>query len=145
MKIQIKISTLPDCGDLFPVKAHADDAAFDLRSRIDAVVPIGRSFLVPAGFCIELPLNYEAQIRPRSGLALKHNISLTNSPGTIDAGYRGEVGVIIFNHGPEEFVVKRGDRIAQMVISELPQVELVTADELSGSDRGQGGFGSTGK
>ncbi|MBE6370207.1 MAG: dUTP diphosphatase [Lentisphaerae bacterium] len=143
--MQIKISTLPDCGDLFPVKAHADDAAFDLHSRIDAVVPIGRSFLVPAGFCIELPLNYEAQIRPRSGLALKHNISLTNSPGTIDAGYRGEVGVIIFNHGPEEFVVKRGDRIAQMVISELPQVELVTADELSVSDRGQGGFGSTGK
>jgi dUTP pyrophosphatase len=145
MNIQIKISMLEGCGDLVPGKAHADDAAFDLRSRIDAVAPVGKSFLVPAGFSIELPVNYEAQIRPRSGLALKHNISLTNSPGTIDAGYRGEVGVIIFNHGPEEFVIKRGDRIAQMVITELPQVELVLAGELSGSSRGQGGFGSTGK
>ena len=93
---------------------------------------------------MELPVNYEAQVRPRSGLALKHNITLTNSPGTIDAGYRGEVGVIMFNHGPEEFPVKRGDRIAQMVIAELPEVELLEAEELTSTDRGQGGFGSTG-
>ena len=94
---------------------------------------------------MELPVNYEAQVRPRSGLALKHNITLTNSPGTIDAGYRGEVGVIMFNHGPAEFEVKRGDRIAQMVITELPEVELDLAENLSGSDRGAGGFGSTGR
>ena len=94
---------------------------------------------------MELPVNYEAQIRPRSGLALKHNLTLTNSPGTIDAGYRGEVGVIMFNHGPEEFAVKRGDRIAQMVIAELPQTELILSDELNATDRGTGGFGSTGK
>ena len=94
---------------------------------------------------MELPVNYEAQIRPRSGLALKHNITLTNSPGTIDAGYRGEVGVIMFNHGPAEFEVKRGDRIAQMVITELPEVELDLVESLSESDRGAGGFGSTGK
>lgn len=132
------------CDDLLPVKAHADDAAFDLRSRIDITLPVGNSTLVPTGVFIELPVNYEAQVRPRSGLALKHNLTLTNSPGTVDAGYRGEVGVIMFNHGPEEFVIKRGDRIAQMVIAELPQVELDLCDALSSSTRGEGGFGSTG-
>lgn len=145
MKIKVKISMLENCGDLIPAKAHADDAAFDLRSRADMIIPVNRSTLVPTGVFMELPVNYEAQVRPRSGLALKHNITLTNSPGTIDAGYRGEVGVIMFNHGPAEFEVKRGDRIAQMVITELPQVELELAESLSESDRGAGGFGSTGK
>ena len=145
MKIKVKISMLEGCGDLIPAKAHADDAAFDLRSRADMIIPVNQSTLVPTGVFMELPVNYEAQVRPRSGLALKHNITLTNSPGTIDAGYRGEVGVIMFNHGPEEFAVKRGDRIAQMVITELPQVELELAESLSESDRGAGGFGSTGK
>ena len=84
-------------------------------------------------------------MRPRSGLALKHNLMLTNSPGTIDAGYRGEVGVIMFNAGSEPFPVKRGDRIAQMVIAKLPEVELTFADELSETGRGAGGFGSTGR
>ena len=142
---EIKICTLDNCADLFPAKAHCDDAAYDLRSRIDTVLAPGRSSLVPAGFKMELPAGCEAQVRPRSGLALKHNITLTNSPGTIDAGYRGEVGVIMFNHGPEEFAVKRGDRIAQMVIAELPAVELETVAVLSSSDRGEGGFGSTGR
>ena len=118
--------------------------AFDLRSRVDMVLPVRKSTLVPAGFSIELPPDYEAQIRPRSGLALKKNITLTNSPGTIDAGYRGEIGVIMFNHGPEEFVIQRGDRIAQMVITRLPEVELTVCDALSESNRGSGGFGSTG-
>ena len=144
-KITIKIKMMPGCGDLVPSKAHEDDAAYDLRSRVDTVLPVGKSTLVPAGFFLELPVDYEAQIRPRSGLALKHNISLTNSPGTIDAGYRGEVGIIVFNHGPEAFPVRRGDRIAQMVIAELPRVTLVETDELAASDRGDGGFGSTGK
>ena len=144
MKIQVKISMQENCSDLIPAKAHADDAAFDLKSRVDITVPVGRSTLIPTGVFIELPVNYEAQIRPRSGLALKRNITLTNSPGTIDAGYRGEIGVIMFNHGPDEYAVQRGDRIAQMVITELPQVELVIAENLSDSNRGEGGFGSTG-
>ena len=144
-KISVKIQLLPGCADLLPAKAHEDDAAYDLRSRADLTVPVGRSTLVPAGFRIELPVGFEAQVRPRSGLALKHNITLTNSPGTIDAGYRGEVGVILFNHGPEEFPVRRGDRIAQMVIAELPRVELQCAEALSDSGRGEGGFGSSGR
>ena len=90
-------------------------------------------------------MGYEAQIRPRSGLALKHSLMLTNSPGTIDAGYRGEVGVIMYNAGEKDFEIKRGDRIAQMVIAKLPEVKLVEALELSESGRGTGGFGSTGK
>lgn len=143
--IQIKIQMLENCGDLFPAKAHADDAAFDLRSRENMVLPVGKSTLVPTGVFMELPVGYEAQVRPRSGLALKNNLTLTNSPGTIDAGYRGEVGVIMFNHGPEEFAISRGDRIAQMVICKLPDVELCPAEELSSSNRGEGGFGSTGK
>ena len=145
MKIKVKISMMDSCEELLPTKAHADDAAFDLRSRVDMTVPVNKSTLVPTGVFIELPINYEAQVRPRSGLALKHNITLTNSPGTIDAGYRGEVGVIMFNHGPEEFTIKRGDRIAQMVIAELPVVELEVVKALSDSDRGEGGFGSTGR
>ena len=144
MKIQVKITMMEGCSDLVPAKAHSDDAAFDLQSRSDMTVPVGKSTLVPTGVFIELPVNYEAQIRPRSGLALKKNITLTNSPGTIDAGYRGEIGVIMFNHGPEEFVIKRGDRIAQMVITRLPEVELTVCDALSESTRGSGGFGSTG-
>ncbi len=143
--IQVKIKLSPGCEDLLPVKAHPDDAAYDLRSRSDLELAPGKSTLVPTGVFLELPVGYEAQVRPRSGLALKHNLSLTNSPGTIDAGYRGEVGVIMFNPNPEPFAVRRGDRIAQMVISALPTVELALAEELSGTTRGAGGFGSTGK
>lgn len=143
--ITVKFSMKPGCEDLMPKKAHHDDAAFDLRSRVDIDLIPGRSLLVPTGFFIELPVGFEAQIRPRSGLALKHDLTLTNSPGTIDAGYRGEVGIIMYNHGKETFVIKRGERIAQMVISELPDVELLCVDELSESIRGAGGFGSTGK
>jgi len=134
----------PACEELLPKKAHASDAAYDLRSRADMELPPGRSVLVPTGVFIELPVNFEAQIRPRSGLALKHNIMLTNSPGTIDAGYRGEVGVIVINCGASPFPVRRGDRIAQMVICRLPEVELVQVEKLSETGRGSGGFGSTG-
>lgn len=145
MKVQVKIAMMAGCADLLPARAHDDDAAFDLRSRVDMTVPVGRSTLVPTGVFMELPRNFEAQVRPRSGLALKHNITLTNSPGTIDAGYRGEVGVIVFNHGPEAFAVRRGDRIAQMVIAALPEVEIACVSELAASGRGEGGFGSTGR
>lgn len=144
-KLSIKIKMAENCADLAPAKAHPDDAAFDLRSRVEMELPPGRSVLVPTGLFLELPPGYEAQVRPRSGLALKHNLMLTNSPGTIDAGYRGEVGVIMFNAGSEPFPVKRGDRIAQMVIAQLPEVELTFADELSETGRGAGGFGSTGR
>ena len=132
------------CEDLFPRKAHEDDAAFDLRSRVDAVIPSGKITLVPTGVFMELPVGYEAQVRPRSGLALKHGITVLNTPGTIDAGYRGEVGVILINAGPADFTVARGDRIAQMVVQKLADVELVAAEQLSDTSRGAGGFGSTG-
>jgi dUTP pyrophosphatase len=134
----------PGDEDLAPNKAHADDAAYDLRAREDAVLPAGAVRLVPTGLFLELPSAHEAQVRPRSGLALKRSITVLNSPGTIDAGYRGEVGVILFNAGGEEFRLARGDRIAQMVIQKLPEVELVQVDELTLSNRGAGGFGSTG-
>lgn len=142
---EIKIVMLENCDDLMPAKAHFDDAAFDLRSRVDMVLPVRKSVVVPAGFSMELPIGFEAQIRPRSGLALKHDLMLTNSPGTIDSGYRGEVGVIMYNGGTEEFPIRRGDRIAQMVIAKLPEVSLVKAESLSETNRGAGGFGSTGK
>lgn len=135
---------MENCGDLAPRKAHADDAAYDLHSRTDLELEPMTSTLVPTGLFLELPVGYEAQIRPRSGLALKHDIMLTNSPGTVDAGYRGEVGVIVYNGGKTPFPVRRGDRIAQMVIAKLAEVELEEAETLSDSQRGTGGFGSTG-
>ena len=141
--MEIKVKLHSGCDDLMPVKAHSDDAAYDLRSRCDIVLEPGVSTLVPTGVYIELPVGYEAQIRPRSGLALKHDLMLTNSPGTVDAGYRGEIGVIMYNAGRAAFPITRGDRIAQMVICRLPDVELVQADELNSTLRGEGGFGST--
>ena len=144
LKNMIKFKMASGCSDLAPAKAHPDDAAYDLKARTDVELAVGKSTLVPTGLFLELPVGFEAQVRHRSGLALKHNLSLTNSPGTIDAGYRGEVGVIMFNPGPAVFQVRRGDRIAQMVIAELAAVELVPAEELSETQRGAGGFGSTG-
>ena len=144
MTIAIKIHMDNGCEDLFPRKAHEDDAAFDLRSRIDTVIPSGKIMLVPTGVFMELPVGYEAQVRPRSGLALKHGITVLNTPGTIDAGYRGEVGVILINAGENDFTIARGDRIAQMVIQQLTDVQLVSAEALSETARGAGGFGSTG-
>ena len=144
MSLAIKIHMDNGCEDLFPRKAHEDDAAFDLRSRVDAVIPSGKITLVPTGVFMELPVGYEAQVRPRSGLALKHGITVLNTPGTIDAGYRGEVGVILINAGPADFTISRGDRIAQMVVQELADVQLVAVEKLSETNRGTGGFGSTG-
>lgn len=144
MTIAIKIHMDNGCEDLFPRKAHDDDAAFDLRSRVDIIIPSGKIMLVPTGVFMELPVGYEAQVRPRSGLALKHGITVLNTPGTIDAGYRGEVGVILINAGENDFTIARGDRIAQMVIQQLTDVQLVSAEALSETARGAGGFGSTG-
>ena len=126
-------------------RSHIDDAAYDLRSRTDMIAQPGKVTLVPTGLHIELPVGYEAQVRPRSGLALKQSIGVLNSPGTIDAGYRGEVCCILFNFGEKPFEIHRGDRIAQMVIAALPEVEMVQAETLSETGRGSGGFGSTGR
>ena len=144
MKTTIRFRMNPGDEELAPKKAHHDDAAYDVRASHDAVLHPGQVGLVPTGMYLELPEGFEAQIRPRSGLALKHGIAVLNSPGTIDAGYRGEVRIILLNTSATEFPVKRGDRIAQMVIQKLPEVELVQVGELSESQRGAGGFGSTG-
>ena len=144
MSQTIRFKMQEGAEDLAPKKAHADDAAWDLKSRPDLDAPPGKVTLIPTGLFLELPPGYEAQIRPRSGLALKNAVTLLNTPGTIDAGYRGEVCVILFNAGENVFPVRRGDRIAQMVIAKLPDVELKPADELNETDRSAGGFGSTG-
>jgi len=108
------------------------------------LAPEGR-MLVPTGFVLELPEGYEAQVRPRSGLALKHGVTLLNTPGTIDADYRGEVMVLLINHGSEKFTIRRGDRIAQLVIAPVNHVEIVAVETLGATERGPGGFGSTGQ
>jgi dUTP pyrophosphatase len=108
------------------------------------LAPEGR-MLVPTGFALELPEGYEAQVRPRSGLALKHGVTLLNTPGTIDADYRGEVMVLLINHGSEKFTISRGDRIAQLVIAPVNHVEIVAVETLGATERGPGGFGSTGQ
>jgi dUTP pyrophosphatase len=108
------------------------------------VIEPGRAALVPGGFELSIPGGYEAQVRPRSGLALKHRITLLNSPGTIDSDYRGEVSVILYNFGDAPFTVRRGDRVAQIVFSRLPEVSLVEETDLDGTTRGAGGFGHTG-
>ncbi len=141
----VKIKMLEGCDDIKPVKAHHDDAAFDLKSRVEMELKPGEPHLVPTGVFMEIPVGYEAQVRPRSGLAIKHALTVPNSPGTIDAGYRGEVCVIMLNAGKVTYSIKRADRIAQMVISKLPDVEIEYVAELSDSKRGAGGFGSTGK
>ena len=138
---------LPTALDLpLPSRATEHAAGFDLRASVVAptVVNVGARLLVPTGVAIALPPGYEAQIRPRSGLALRSGVTLLNAPGTIDADYRGEVGVIVVNHGDAPLTIARGDRIAQMVIHRLPEVELESVDELPETPRGGGGFGHTG-
>ena len=143
--MEVKIKLENGCENFCPKKVHPDDAGYDLYSRIDAVLEPLSGMTIPVGFAMELPTGYEAQIRPRSGLAAKHHITVTNSPGTVDANYRGEIKAILYNLGKEPFTIKRGDRIAQMVICKLPEIDLVGATELSETDRGSGGFGSSGK
>lgn len=126
-------------------KAHEDDAAYDIRANTSGLLRVGQSMLVPTGIFMALAPGYELQIRPRSGLALKNGITVLNTPGTVDSGYRGEVGVILINHSDRIFSFAAGDRIAQGVIAKLPEVELKEVDTLPESTRGTGGFGSTGK
>ena len=144
----VHIQTLPHGEGIdLPFYATAHAAGADLRAALDADISIapGAHALIKTGFAMALPENYEAQIRPRSGMALKHGITVLNSPGTIDADYRGEVGVILINHGSEAFTVQRGDRIAQMVIAPFVQADFQAVDSLSETERGAGGFGSSGK
>ncbi len=121
-------------------------AGMDIRAAVTEPITIkaGERKLIPTGFKMALPAGFEAQIRPRSGLAIKHGITMLNAPGTIDADYRGEVKVIAINHGQDEFTINRGDRIAQMVIAPVTQFPLVEVNELPATERGDGGFGSTG-
>lgn len=129
---------------VLPAYAHPSDAGMDLRSVADVVIPRGGRALVPTGLVILLPPLYEAQVRPRSGLALKHGVTVLNSPGTIDAGYRGEIGVILANFGEADFAVKKGDKIAQLVTAPVTQPQVEETDVVDATDRGTGGFGSTG-
>ncbi|MBN2788787.1 MAG: dUTP diphosphatase [Candidatus Delongbacteria bacterium] len=140
---EVKVKKLSDKA-ILPSFAHSGDAGLDLFSIENKVLKPGKSFLVKTGISIQLPKNTEAQIRPRSGLALKHTISLTNTPGTIDEGYRGEIGVIMINHGKENFTVTEGMKIAQMVIKPTYSVNISEVQDLSDTSRGEGGFGSTG-
>ena len=129
---------------VLPAYAHSSDAGMDLRSVEDAVIPPGGRALVRTGLVVQLPPHAEAQVRPRSGLALKHGVTVLNSPGTIDSGYRGEIGVILANFGDVEFRVEKGDRIAQLVIASVIQPDVVETETVDETDRGAGGFGSTG-
>ena len=116
----------------------------DVRAADDLTLQVGETKLVPTGFALEIPTGFEVQLRPRSGLALKFGLTMLNSPATIDSDYRGEVGVILTNLGREPFEIKRGDRIAQMVVARVECAEIVEVDELDESARGAGGFGHTG-
>lgn len=144
MPITVRFKMQEGAEDLAPKKAHEDDAAWDLKSRVDVEAAPGKVTLIPTGLFLELPAGYEAQIRPRSGLALKRAVTLLNTPGTIDAGYRGEVGVILVNLGQEPFHVEKGMKVAQIVVAPVARAEIAETDEVDSTDRGAGGFGSTG-
>ena len=146
-KVQIKFRRLRGNGDLPLPRYETEGAAgMDLRAAVEIPVTLnpGEIKLIPTGLSVSIPPGYEAQVRPRSGLALKFGIGLVNSPGTIDSDYRGEIGVIMVNWGSEPFTVRRGDRIAQMIISKVYQAEILQVDLLDETDRGPGGFGHSG-
>ena len=140
----IKVKMLPTVNRL-PERKTSGAAGFDLLSAIDTVIQPGEFQGIPTGISLEIPSSIEAQVRPRSGLALNHGIGILNSPGTIDSDYRGEVVVILFNLYKKPFVIKKNDRIAQIVFSKLAKVELRKAKKLSPTKRGKGGFGHTGR
>ena len=141
--IEIKYIPLRE-GAHIPQKAHEDDAGFDLYASEDFMLKAHGFGCVPTALSIELQDGYEAQVRPRSGLAAKYGVTVLNAPGTIDAGYRGEVKVILINHSEQDFEITAGMRIAQLVVSPVLPARFVEAISLSGSDRGEGGFGSSG-
>jgi dUTP pyrophosphatase len=129
-----------------PKYSTEESAGLDLRAELQSPIVLepGQRSLIPTGLKIALPTGYEAQVRPRSGLAYKHGITVLNSPGTIDADYRGDVGVILINHGSESFTIENGERIAQLIIAKFIQIDWDEVLDLSNTSRGEGGFGSTG-
>lgn len=141
MQLQVKRLT-PDAA--LPHYAHPGDAGMDLYANEDRLLRSGEAAMIRTGIAIALPAGTEAQVRPRSGLALKHGVTILNAPGTIDAGYRGEVGVILINHGPAAYRIVKGMRIAQMVVQPVLRVAPVAVATLSATQRGADGFGSTG-
>ena len=148
--IRIDICQLPHGDGLaLPEYQSPHAAGLDLLAAVPEIAPLvlapGQRALVPTGLTIALPPGYEAQIRPRSGLAFKHGVTVLNAPGTIDADYRGELGVLLINHGDAPFPIHRGERIAQMVVATVARVELVSSGSLPPTKRGSGGFGSTGR
>lgn len=147
MSYNVQIKRLTDDGELrLPEKMSALASGYDLYAAVDAPITLqpGERALIPTGFALSMPATLEAQIRPRSGLAYKHGVTTLNAPGTIDADYRGEVKVLLINHGQTPFVITRNERIAQMVFQVVPLIQLEEVDELSETVRGAGGFGHTG-
>jgi dUTP pyrophosphatase len=147
--VKVEIRQLPHGEGLaLPAYQSAHAAGLDLLAAVPEDSPLtlapGRHALVPTGLSIALPSGFEAQVRPRSGLAARHGVTVLNAPGTVDADYRGEIGVLLINHGDTPFAIRRGERIAQMVIASVTRAELVPAASLSSTKRGTGGFGSTG-
>ena len=148
--IKVDIHQLPHGKGLaLPAYQSTHAAGLDLLAAVPEDAPMvlapGKHAMIPTGLTIALPQGFEAQVRPRSGLAAKHGITVLNSPGTVDADYRGEINVLLINHGDQPFPIRRGERIAQMVIAPVTQAELVPVSSLSATDRGSGGFGSTGR
>lgn len=144
--MKVEIMRLPHGADLeLPNYATAGAAGLDLRSAESLTLRPNARALVATGIAIALPINFEAQVRPRSGLAVKHGVTVLNSPGTIDCDYRGEIKVPLINHGADDFVITKGDRIAQMIIAPVVQVHLHEVTSLGETARGSGGFGSSGK
>ncbi|MGL1920767.1 MAG: dUTP diphosphatase [Hyphomicrobiales bacterium] len=148
--VNINLQTLPHFEGLeIPKYETVGSAGMDVRAANPADAPItlkpGERILVPSGLKIEIPLGYEVQVRPRSGLAYKHGISLVNTPGTIDSDYRGEVSTLVINLGQDDFVINRGERLAQWVVAPVVQTSFTLVDSLSETARGAGGYGSTGK
>jgi dUTP pyrophosphatase len=145
MTVRVLITRLDPSVPL-PKYGKPGDAGADIASRVDMVLKAGERALIPTGLSIALPAGYVALVHPRSGLAIKHGISMVNTPGTVDASYRGELQVILINHDlHEDFVINKGDRIAQLVIQKFEVAEFLEVDSLPGTDRGTGGFGSTGR
>ncbi|MCX7797891.1 MAG: dUTP diphosphatase [Melioribacter sp.] len=147
-RLKIKVKRISENFKDIPLPEYATDGSsgLDIRAAIDneLIIPKGSFVIVPTNLKVEIPDGYEMQVRPRSGLAAKYGIGLLNSPGTIDSDYRGELKIILFNFGKEDFVIKRGDRIAQLVLSKVTKAYLVESDNLSNSNRNEGGFGHTG-
>ena len=149
-RLKVEIKRLDHASDLdLPSYQSPGASGLDLLAAVQPgetlTIQPGTHALIPTGITMGLPLGYEAQVRPRSGLAAKHGVTVLNTPGTIDSDYRGEIKVILINHGRVPFEIKHGERIAQIVIQKIEQVELIEVDELKASERGSGGFGSTGR